>query len=52
MLQDDVSHVEHLKQVEETVQKLKVTLSQDLKYDGYDKLLKETAINHEPRMRV
>ena len=52
MLQNAVSPVEHLKQVKDTAQQLKVSLGQDLQYDGYEKLLKETAITHDSKLRV
>ena len=52
MLQNAVSPSEHLKQVKDTAQQLKVSLGQDLQYDGYEKLLKETAITHDSKLRV
>ena len=47
MLQNSVSPVDHLKQVKETAQQLKFSLFQDLIFDGYEKLLKETAFTHD-----
>ena len=52
MLQNTISPVEHLKQVKDTAQQLKVSLGQDLQYDGYEKLLKETTITHDSKLRV
>ena len=40
MLQNAVSNVDHLKQVKDTAEQLKVSLGQDLKCDGYEQLLK------------
>ena len=44
--------VDHLKQVKDTAVQLKVSLGQDLKCDGYEKLLKQTAITHDSKLRV
>ena len=52
MLQNAVSHVEHLKQVKGTANQLKVSLRQDLLYDGCEKILKETVITHDSKLRV
>ena len=41
MLQNAVSPVEHLNQVKDTAQKLKVSLGQDLKHASYEQLLKK-----------
>lgn len=52
MLQNAVSPVEHLEQAKDTAQQLKVSLGQDLHYDGCEKLLKEAAITHDSKLRV
>ena len=51
MLQNAVSPVDHLKQVKGTAQQLKVSLGQDLNYDNYEKLLKDTAIACDSKLR-
>lgn len=52
MLQNAVSPTEHLKQIKDRANQLKVSLGQDLLYDGREKLLKETAIAHDSKLRV
>ena len=52
ILQNAVSPVEYLKQVNNTSEKLKVSLGQDLKYDSYEHLLKKTVIIHDSKVRV
>ena len=52
MLQNAVLPVDHLKQVKDTAQQLKVSLGQDLKYDGHEKMLKETDVTHDYKVRM
>ena len=52
MTKNVVIPVEHLKQAKDTNQQLKVSLGQDFNYDGYEKLLKESAITHDSKLRV
>ena len=52
MLQNAVSTVDHLKQVKDTSEQLKVSLGKDLKCDGYEQLLKQTAITYDYKLRV
>ena len=43
---------EHLQQIKETPQQLKVSLVQNLKNDVCKKLMKETSITHDAKVRV
>ena len=51
-MKNSASHFEHVQQAKDIAQKLKATLGQDLNHEGYEKLFKETAINHDSRERV
>ena len=52
MLPNSVSSANNLKQVKYTAQQLKVSLGQELNHDGHEKLLKETSITDDAKVRV